>query len=484
MHVFIPDTNFFIQCRDFVELDWSLVTGQKGIVLAVPRAVQREIDRQKAGGNGRRAARARKASSLFGTVIDSSDGRVTRTKGLLTIHVELLLPKLRAEDFPELTLTDADDQIVAEAIWFARANPTAHVTFISNDTHALLSAKALDLPLKRTPEGWLLPPELDERDKKIAELTRENTTLKNKEPRLEIEVPQLQDNACAFEVVAFPPLDDPDIEALVLSASAQLPMVTDFAGDDNPPPQPNNALASLLAHHNFERWEPPTEKSIRQYTNVDYPGWLNALKERLRSYHSHLNEGIGGCLTLQLRNDGLCPAERLLVEFELMGGPVFAVPERTENRNTRTMEMSFPTPPAPPRGRFRSIVTDLQDHLRGFDGHGLESVRAFNKIPSPSAPNTFRWRDGRPLTQTPQWAFTCEEFRHQHVPETFDLWIQPAPLVPGDYTGSLRCSVRANNASGVTLRTIPVSMIVNGGDTLRHASDAMRAMVFAAGALS
>jgi hypothetical protein len=68
MHIFVPDTNFFLQCFDYTMLDWSPVTDDTTITIAVPRVVQKEIDQHKDGGNGRRASRARRAWGLFAQV--------------------------------------------------------------------------------------------------------------------------------------------------------------------------------------------------------------------------------------------------------------------------------------------------------------------------------------------------------------------------------------------------------------------------------
>src|ERR1700745_4001966 len=113
MHILVPDTNFFLQCLDYETLDWSLVTDDPDITIAVPRTVQREIDRHKDGGNSRRASRARKAWSLFAQIIDSNDNCLPTRVINGSLNIELLMPKIRADDCPDLDLQNPDDQIVA-----------------------------------------------------------------------------------------------------------------------------------------------------------------------------------------------------------------------------------------------------------------------------------------------------------------------------------------------------------------------------------
>ncbi|MBO2969086.1 hypothetical protein DIJ61_32670 [Burkholderia pseudomallei] len=86
-----------MQCLDYHELDWFPLTDDLHIAIVVPRTVQREIDRHKDGGNGRRASRARKAWSLFARVIDSNDNRVTTRIKNRDLSIELLMPKITVQ---------------------------------------------------------------------------------------------------------------------------------------------------------------------------------------------------------------------------------------------------------------------------------------------------------------------------------------------------------------------------------------------------
>ncbi len=71
---FFPDTNFFIQCRPFGELDWGRWSDFDEVHLIVTRPVQSEIDQHKYRGSDRLAKRARLASSLLRDIVKSSDG--------------------------------------------------------------------------------------------------------------------------------------------------------------------------------------------------------------------------------------------------------------------------------------------------------------------------------------------------------------------------------------------------------------------------
>jgi hypothetical protein len=45
MKFFAPDTNFFLQCQDYLTLDWSSLAEEKEIYIVVPRTVLRELDK-------------------------------------------------------------------------------------------------------------------------------------------------------------------------------------------------------------------------------------------------------------------------------------------------------------------------------------------------------------------------------------------------------------------------------------------------------
>ena len=62
---FFPDTNFFIQCRPFGELDWGRWSDFDEVHLILTRPVRSEIDQHKYRGSDRLAKRARLASSLL-----------------------------------------------------------------------------------------------------------------------------------------------------------------------------------------------------------------------------------------------------------------------------------------------------------------------------------------------------------------------------------------------------------------------------------
>ena len=48
---YFVDTNFFLQCKNYSEINWSEITSDKEIIIIITRPVQIEIDRLKNDGN-------------------------------------------------------------------------------------------------------------------------------------------------------------------------------------------------------------------------------------------------------------------------------------------------------------------------------------------------------------------------------------------------------------------------------------------------
>jgi hypothetical protein len=376
MHILVPDTNFFLQCLDYRTLDWSLVTADSDVAIAVPRAVQREIDRHKDGGNARRASRARKASGLFAQVIDSHDNRITTVVRNFSISIELLMSRIKAEEFPELDLQNPDDQIVAEALWVQRQRSDIQVTFISNDTAALVTAKSQQLSFQRLPLQWMLPPEKDDRDRTIDELRKTVARLSSQHPELVFDLSDIPDNRMSVQVTLFPPLTKTEIDILMGEIGAQFPMQSDFPQE--PPERHDDKLFSLVARfaNPLEQWKPASTQEIHHYQREAYPKWLRQIRSELENLHHQLNGGPLSTFTLTIANTGQQPAKNLLVTLRAEGAIIFGVPPiRRDDEATDNQKPLLSPPPTAPAGAYVTIA---------------DRFMALNAVPSIFAPNLER----------------------------------------------------------------------------------------------
>ncbi|WP_419689436.1 PIN domain-containing protein [Burkholderia theae] len=479
MHILVPDTNFFLQCLDYQTLDWSLVTEDIDVTVAVPRAVQREIDRHKDGGNARRASRARKASGLFAQVIDSGNNRITTIVRNFTISIELLMSRIKAEEFPELDLQNSDDQIVAEALWVRRQRPDVQVTFISNDTAALVTAKSQQLSFQRLPSLWMLPPEKDERDRTIDELRKTVARMSSQHPKLTFDLPDIPDNRISAKVTLFPALTESEIETLMGEIRAQFPMESDFPQE--PPARHNDRLFSLVARfaNPLEQWKPASAQEIDHYQKEAYPKWLRLIRSELESIHHRLNDGLFSTFTLVVGNTGQQPAKNLLVTFQVEGAIIFGVPAISDDGDDIDHEKPlFAAPPTPPAGEF----VNTADRFIALNAMpNIFAPKLEGRIPDLSSiwttqrhdPNGFYWKPCRPTEETMEWVLECDEFRHQHEPYALEISFRPDSATEGNVTGAIRCLAHASNLPERVELVIPVRVQVARGDTIEQVREGL-----------
>jgi predicted ribonuclease YlaK len=161
--ILFPDTNFFIQCREGSQLNWSkLFPDEQNIVLVIPKAVADEIDRQKQDGNTRRAKKARKANSFFREIILSEEGRVKIKDKKPTVEATFSPPDLESCSLPNfLDLGRNDDQIIAEILRYKATKPGQEPSLLTHDTNPLRTAKLCGLSFVVIPDEWLLEAEPD-----------------------------------------------------------------------------------------------------------------------------------------------------------------------------------------------------------------------------------------------------------------------------------------------------------------------------------
>ncbi|WP_322027114.1 PIN domain-containing protein [Burkholderia sp. BCC1977] len=472
MHIFVPDTNFFLQCLDYQTLDWSLVSKDIDVTVVVPRAVQREIDRHKDGGNARRASRARKASGLFAQLLDSDDNRITTIVRNFTVSVELLMPRINAQDFPELDLQNPDDLIVAEALWVKRRNAGVQVTFLSNDTAALVTAKSQQLSFQRLPTQWKLPPEKDERDKTIEELRKTVARLSSVHPELTFAVVDIPDNRIAATITLFPALTRSEIETLMDEIGTMFPMESDFP-QEPPARHRDDKYSGLVRSLNlYQEWKPASAQEIDYYQKKAYPEWLRQTRSTLENIHRPLNDGLYSTMTLVIGNAGQQPAKNLLISLQAEGAIVFGKPASNDDHGNDDQDKPlFTTPPTPPAGAYVNIA-DRFMALHAMSGalspnlqHRLPTLRdAWAK--QRRDPNSFYWKTHRPTEEATEWTLECDEFRHQHEPHALEITFRPSTIGQGTVTGAIRCQAHASNLLERVELVVPVRILVEQGDTL------------------
>ncbi|MBI1919574.1 MAG: hypothetical protein HYS23_00690 [Geobacter sp.] len=482
MKVLFADTNLFLQCRDIKELPWDEITGGDDLLLLVPRAVQEEIDRLKHDGNSRRARRAKKANALIREIVLKDDTKLVLCA--TNPYVEVSFPpsvNLKKPPHNVLDLTRSDDRIIAEAILYKKSNPSMYVSLITHDTNPILTAKRCNLPVIVIPDDWLLEPEPDQKDKKLAALEKRLAELERNFPSITVNVVKNKDQQIqnlAVKITRYPALTDDQIDDLLNIVKAKFPMATDFTTE----PKRNSALP--LGHKAMiinQRYEPPTESAIKKYQEKEYPKWVQSMQKLLQDLAARLETPSRNVeISLLIANEGGVPAENLVVEFDATSG-LFLKYSDDEEQTEDNEQHLLPSPPLPPKGKwvdfhnFRSILDQTSAYARIVpENHYLNLPSILRKQQRDK--HTFYWKPERPPKCFPHWAYECEEFRHKVEPEEFNATIYVTPDIEIQ-RASVKCRVTAKNMPEPLNYVLPVVIDYETGDTLQIAMNLVDSLV-------
>lgn len=479
MRVIFADTNLFIQCYDLSQIPWHNIFSDEKLLIIVSRTVLDEIDRHKQDGNARRAKRARKASSLFRSIILSES-----TKAIIrndAPHVELSFathPEHRGHDY-RLDLSRPDDRIIDEAIQYAALNPNDEVELLTYDTTPILTARRCGLSVSIIPDNWLLPPEPDPRDKRIADLEQKIRIFENTYPQIEIIVRDDSDESLdnlLVSITTYQAFSGHVLDELVSNVSKRRPISTKF----NEPiiTRPSNHTHMNLIFGVEEKYYPPTEKEISKYTNEEYPEWLHKVK----SFFAELSmnyEYPERCITLSfaVSNSGSVPVENILIEFEAVGGLIFFSPPSNKDSKHQTKN-KLPPPPSPPKGKWVQKQKGLMDIANSFQApaaYPFSRINDFdaylhNTIPEPIDRNAFYWKEGKSRRPTSKWSFKCREFLHKVGPEIFpiELFVTPKEKIENC---AIKCLITASNLPEPIRKTLPIKVQYKEGNIEKLAED-------------
>jgi hypothetical protein len=436
-HVLFPDTNVFLQCRALHEVPWQDALETEEVELLIGAPVQDEIDRLKNDGNQRRARRAREANSLFRAMLASTGDSLTLRESApkVTLRFAPLLPPKR-ETAETLDLTRADDRLLDEVMYFRLTEPSAQI--LSSDTGMMFRARRHGVPVIPVPESWLLPPEKDERDRKISTLETQVATLRSTEAMLSLSFTGedgLSLEAIDGSLALYPDLTDAETAQLIEAIQQRHPEVKTFgsASPNQPAFGQLEGLRQLL--ETMSEWRAPTNDQISRYQK-EYKEWIDKARKRFEQLGPLLNVRHRlRKLKVSLANTSSRPADEVLLELKVHGNVTLLasvgddVPDLIAQAEKLPVEVTLPQPPTPPRGEYlyEAIArnaqyglshVDLASQLRSYipDYSGIRS--SFAKRDR----HEFCRREGddKPVTEA---SFTCEEFRHQRAPEVFSLWI-------------------------------------------------------------
>lgn len=452
-HIFI-DTNFFIQCQVPQNISWlDLFNASDLIQLLILRTVQVEIDRLKQDGNQRRSKRARKANELIRKIILAEGEKITIKQN--SPFIEMTVPpatkaSTRLPDF--IDSTRADDQIIAEIIGFKESCQGGEVYLLTHDTNPLLTAKRCGIECLIIPDNWLLPPEPNSKDKKIAELEKYIIELRKVTPEIKIEAEyqSVKDTKEIQKIVTiYQKLKENELEDIIGRIKIKHPSKIDFNEKDNiqPSTPEMNYFISAISNYPQKKYIPPSEQEIEKYLKEDCPKWTLSLKKYIKNipvFYEDKSRKIP--VAFSLENYGNVPADNALIEFKAHGGILFLRKDEDDEKTEQEVITSFPMPPTPPIGKREMIHNSFLDSLGSLASLNRLSAFPFeDRFLSKNVDlfrekekdrNSFYYKTGKYGPPADSIIFQCEEFRHKIDPEIFHLHIVVPPSV---ISGSDQC---------------------------------------------
>lgn len=456
-----PDTNVFIQCKPLEQLNWSEWRDFAEVHLLVSQPVQKEIDDQKHRGNNRVANKARSTYQMFRKIIDGrQEFELVRS---LNPVVKVFLqgpsrPSTELED--TLDYNKPDDRIVGCLHKFLQDNPGADARLLTYDAGPMMTANSLGLPYVAVKEEWILPPENNDMERENARLKEQITRLQRTSPQFTIEMVNGEGQTIDrldMDQIIYEPLSEDDIETLLTLLTTRFPKATDFGSLDPARNSHYPSIGGSLAH--MGSYIPASEEEINRYRNSGYPGWLRACREALSAFHEKLQERDGDSeFTFSISNDGTRPAKDALLNIIAEGNLQIYVPIYVpESEKPIEQEPILPSPPTPPRGRWRSLH-DLVNRSANLDGILRNPFLLNPSILDKDRrrdPNGFYYKPNRPTTPGDLISLECEQWRHGTGPEHFSGHISVDP--DGDVVrGALTCEIHAENLTEPVEKTIPV----------------------------
>lgn len=464
-----PDTNVFLQCKPLSQVDWSVMSGFDAIELVLTRPVQSELDSLKGNGNGRRAMRARTASTLMRELLESEDGtkRLRKSAPIVDLRLDI---RLRVDPSAEgvLDYGERDDQLVGITLGFMGAHPGAAVKLLTNDTGPMASAKAVGVTYQVIPDDWFLPPEEDESSKQAKALKEELDLYKNQEPKFRVEHAYASDKRFTATMTTYEALSDDQIADLVERLRAKHAMATDFGEVEEPDPNAPKDFFDLskLAGHT-EGLKRVTPAEIDRYRS-SYEDWISDCRTKLTGYANALQrEQAWPQFTITADNFGARPADDALIVFEVEGQVWICVPDRGDDSKPQTTAiergLELPQPPAAPQSRWVGkgdirVGTLFRQSASPLGSATMLDLPSFYS-PKPRDPNGFYLKVGRRGSPSQRIEYECDQWRHAQGREdfSFDVFVN---LQPGEYAGVVKVGVHAANLTRPALMTLPISITV------------------------
>ena len=284
------------------------------------------------------------------------------------------------------------------------------------------------------------------------------------------EVGSIESVYCVFE-----PMSDSDIDDCIELLKSEFPIAKDF-GQPEPAEKDGSTAVERIAGIK-QLYTPASTEEIAKYTNQKYPKWIRECEEYLWGLHDVLQSEIAQpCFTIAIENEGTRPAKDALINVSASGGIRICPPPDEDDSKEKevTVELSFPTPPQPPRGRrslkspslnrLSSSMSALADPYFGIRALShpfrdypisLSNISRDNR----RDPNAFYYKPGHSEDPKESFSLECEQWRHGTEEEHFSGQLFFG-IDDEKAMGELSCEVHAENLPTPVMSKFPVEVSI------------------------
>lgn len=448
---YAPDTNFFLQAKAAAELPWAELTDAALIELIVLHPVLAELESHKSKGNSRAARRSRAVLTKLDPLIDDDADEVVERKEKPRVVFRLAPPLDAKRQKPDLLDLDTPDGRIVEQALAVRELLEGELTFLTQDRVPRITARTVGLPAQKVPDSWLRPPELDERDKKIAQLEAELRELSSRDPRIELELTAGEGaiDQVAGSLVRYRVLPKPFVDRAMAAI------------DRRYPPETGHVMGSVTVTHEID---------LKQY-QIKRDRWWEQIRNDLERHAAYLTFQDGLLpLTLTVDNIGSAPAEGFQVDVWVEGN-MKLIDVRKHREYFSQSDRSLPKPPAIEHTfgigvAGRSLAIDAQDYMTRMY-NPLQHIRPVRDLDG-----FYIDYDDDELVASGLKG-SCGEFRHQLGGFEIPLLLTLPWDTDDEPRGCLKVRYSANNMPKPIEQVVPIKLELEW----RDAEDSARKML-------
>lgn len=309
MQYLFLDTNIFIHCIDFEQIDWrALSECDDDFTIMIAPVVMDELDKHKRNANQKIAKRVKKVQSKIEGIIESPE------KGQMRVTYIMVRPLESTFSSHYLSRQDQDDNVLATILEFiAKTNNGDSVLLFTNDLGPRLKAKTIGISARSVPDQYMVVNEVDEVEIKNRELQKELNEFKNRAPVVSL---LFKDHSTLLTHC---------YEATVLTKDEFIAKAMQKVERENPPlffvdPDKDNG-SSLAAIASLMRGPFPVRKDQVDQFNESMKDYFAKYRECMAEYYDvHIFHQNMVSIKLLLANTGTAPAENIDIELHFPDG--------------------------------------------------------------------------------------------------------------------------------------------------------------------